>query len=288
MTGYACNIVQLQHKTITIELKTFNSKGIDISFKAPVEFRNQEIAIKNILAEKIIRGKTELIISLEYHADLLPVQINKTLLNAYIKELSQIAEENAITQPDLLSIAMRIPYVLDSNKEVLNDDEWESLKNHLSKTIDDLFVFRKKEGEKLQVDVIQRIKLIKEYAQQVMMLDPPRKEKLRTRLREQIISSLTNASQFNADRFEQEMIYYLEKIDITEELVRLKTHCDYFIEIVDEPSPEKGKKLGFVAQEIGREINTIGSKASDAAMQKIVVMMKDELEKIKEQLNNIL
>jgi uncharacterized protein (TIGR00255 family) len=288
MTGYACTIAQLQHKTITIELKTFNSKGIDISFKAPVEFRNQEIAIKNILAEKIIRGKTELIISLEYDADLLPVQINKTLLNAYIKELSQIAEENAITQPDLLSVAIRIPYVLDSNKEILSDDEWESLKNHLSKTIDDLFVFRKKEGEKLQADILQRIKLIKEYAQQVMMLDPPRKEKLRTRLREQIISSLTNASQFNADRFEQEMIYYLEKIDITEELVRLKTHCDYFIEIVDEPSPEKGKKLGFVAQEIGREINTIGSKASDAAMQKIVVMMKDELEKIKEQLNNIL
>jgi uncharacterized protein (TIGR00255 family) len=287
MTGYGSAALQLQNKTITVEIKSLNSKGIDLNFRAPSALKSREIEIRNLVTEKVVRGKTDLTIIIDYNDDFTPVQINKTLLNTYLKELSAVAEENAIAAPDLLSIAMRIPNVFDNEEDELNDQEWIALKKIIAEALEKLFRFRKEEGENLETDILQHIQLINDYARQVAQLDPPRKEKMKARLKEQV-AGISGSASFDADRFEQEIIYYLEKLDITEELVRLKTHCDYFVEISKDAAMEKGKKLGFISQEIGREINTIGSKASDAAMQKIVVMMKDELEKVKEQLNNVL
>jgi uncharacterized protein (TIGR00255 family) len=287
MTGYGSASVQLPNKTITVEIKTLNSKGSDMNFRTPSSLKSYEVEIRNLAAEQIVRGKTDITISIDYNEDYSPFQLNKTLLNAYIKELSSVAEENAIPAPDLLSVALRIPNILESEEDKLNEEEWGNLKKTIRESLEKLLRFRKDEGAKLKTDILQRIKLIDEYSLQVAQLDPARKQKIKDRLLEQL-NGLTTAAAFDKDRLEQEMIYYLEKMDITEELVRLKTHCEYFNEISNDATIEKGKKLGFVTQEIGREINTIGSKASDAPMQKIVVMMKDELEKIKEQLNNVL
>jgi uncharacterized protein (TIGR00255 family) len=249
MTGYGSSSVRLSNKTITVEIKSLNSKGLDMNLRLPSAFKSYELEIRSAATD--------------------------------------IAEENAIPTPDLLSVAMRIPNIMENNDEVITEEEWVSAKRCVSEAILKLAGFRKDEGAKLKTDILSRIKLIANYAKEVEAADITRMQKMKDRLKEQV-ADVSGSASFNADRFEQEIIYYLEKMDITEELVRLKTHCDYFSEISNDAALEKGKKLGFVAQEIGREINTIGSKASDAPMQKIVVMMKDELEKIKEQLNNVL
>jgi len=253
----------------------------------PAALKSYEVEIRGLVSDKLIRGKADITIGLNYESDYAPVQINRTLLNSYLKQLTEISEENAVSAPDLLSIAMRIPNIMESEEEELSEEEWNAFKKNIAEAITKLNGFRKDEGAKLKNDILSRIKLIADYAHQVEAIDPSRKQKMKDRLKEQV-ADVSGSASFNADRFEQEIIYYLEKMDITEEMVRLKTHCDYFNEISNDAAVEKGKKLGFVAQEIGREINTIGSKASDAPMQKIVVMMKDELEKIKEQLNNVL
>jgi uncharacterized protein (TIGR00255 family) len=287
MTGYGNGSVQLQNKTLTVEIKTLNSKGLDMNVRMPSALKSYELEIRSMVSEQLVRGKADVTISLDYDTDYAPVQINKTLLNTYLKQLTDIAEENAVTAPDLLSIAMRIPNIMESNDDVMTEDEWAAAKKSIAESIAKLLRFRKDEGAKLKTDIVTRIQLIAGYAAEVEKIDPARKQKMKARLKEQVADVASNPS-FNADRFEQEIIYYLEKMDITEEMVRLKTHCDYFNEISNDAAVEKGKKLAFVVQEIGREINTIGSKASDAPMQKIVVMMKDELEKVKEQLNNVL
>jgi uncharacterized protein (TIGR00255 family) len=287
MTGYGSSSVRLSNKTITVEIKSLNSKGLDMNLRLPSAFKSYELEIRSAASEQLVRGKADITVSINYDTDFSPVQINKTLLSNYLKQLTDIAEENAIPTPDLLSVAMRIPNIMENNDEVITEEEWVSAKRCVSEAILKLAGFRKDEGAKLKTDILSRIKLIANYAKEVEAADITRMQKMKDRLKEQV-ADVSGSASFNADRFEQEIIYYLEKMDITEELVRLKTHCDYFSEISNDAALEKGKKLGFVAQEIGREINTIGSKASDAPMQKIVVMMKDELEKIKEQLNNVL
>jgi len=287
MTGYGSSSLQLQNKSLTVEIKTLNSKGLDMNLRMPSALKSYEVEIRGLVSDKLVRGKADITIGLNYDSDYAPVQINRTLLNSYLKQLTEISEENAVSAPDLLSIAMRIPNIMESEEEELSEEEWNAFKKNIAEAIAKLNGFRKDEGAKLKTDILSRIKLIADYAHQVEAIDPSRKQKMKDRLKEQV-ADVSGSASFNADRFEQEIIYYLEKMDITEEMVRLKTHCDYFNEISNDAAVEKGKKLGFVAQEIGREINTIGSKASDAPMQKIVVMMKDELEKIKEQLNNVL
>jgi uncharacterized protein (TIGR00255 family) len=287
MTGYGSSAVQLQNKTLAVEIKSLNSKGLDMNLRLPSALKSYELEIRSTASEQLVRGKADITVSINYDTDFSPVQINKTLLSNYLKQLTDIAEENAITAPDLLSVAMRIPNIMESNDDVITEAEWADAKKCVAESIAKLIGFRKDEGAKLKTDILSRITLIADYTLEVEKTDIARMQKMKDRLKEQV-ADVSGSASFNADRFEQEIIYYLEKMDITEELVRLKTHCDYFTEISNDKAIEKGKKLGFVAQEIGREINTIGSKASDAQMQKIVVMMKDELEKIKEQLNNVL
>ncbi len=287
MTGYGSSSFSLGEKSIQIELRSLNSKGLDLNLRIPTAIKPYEIDLRNALSEGLIRGKVDCTIKIDYLPGATPVQINKTLLTTYLKELSLIAEQQAVAAPDLLSIAMRIPNVIDTEEDVLEEDEWKNLKATLKKAIEQLQVFRKDEGAKLKDDLLKRTAIILNLLAQIEAIEKQRPEKIKNKLTEQL-QSLQLEGGFDKSRLEQEMIYFLEKLDVTEEVVRLKSHCSYFSEIANSKELEKGKKLGFITQEMGREINTIGSKANDAAMQKLVVQMKDELEKIKEQLNNVL
>lgn len=287
MTGYGSSQYNSGDKSINVELRSLNSKGLDLNPRIPSALKPYEIELRNLLSELLVRGKVDCTIKIDYLPGASPVQINKTLLKSYLKELTLIAEEQAVATPDLLAIAMRIPNVIDTEEDVIEENEWKGLKEALIKSADQLKSFRKDEGSKLKDDLLKRIDLIAALLKNIEDKEKHRIDKIKNRLTEQLKAIQSEAS-FDKNRLEQEMIYFLEKLDVTEEIVRLKTHCNYFTETIENKDVEKGKKLGFIAQEVGREINTIGSKASDAEMQKLVVQMKDELEKIKEQLNNVL
>jgi uncharacterized protein (TIGR00255 family) len=287
MTGYGSSQYNSGEKSINIELRSLNSKGLDLNPRIPSALKPYEIELRNLLSELLVRGKVDCTIKIDYLPGASPVQINKTLLRNYLKELTLIAEEQTIAAPDLLSIVMRIPNVIDTEEDVIEENEWKGLKEALIKSADQLKSFRKDEGAKLKDDLLKRINLIAGLLKNIEDTEKQRIDKIKNRLTEQL-KAIQSEAGFDKNRLEQEMIYFLEKLDVTEEIVRLKTHCNYFTETIENKDAEKGKKLGFIAQEVGREINTIGSKASDADMQKLVVQMKDELEKIKEQLNNVL
>jgi uncharacterized protein (TIGR00255 family) len=287
MTGYGSSQYNSGEKSINIELRSLNSKGLDLNPRIPSALKPYEIELRNLLSELLVRGKVDCTIKIDYLPGASPVQINKTLLKSYLKELTLIAEEQAIATPDLLAIAMRIPNVIDTEEDAIEENEWKGLKESLKKSVEQLKTFRKDEGEKLQDDLLKRINLISGLLKNIEATEAQRIDKIKNRLTEQL-KTIQGDAGFDKSRLEQEMIYFLEKLDVTEELVRLSTHLNYFIETIENKEEEKGKKLGFITQEVGREINTIGSKASDADMQKLVVQMKDELEKIKEQLSNVL
>ncbi len=287
MTGYGSSQYNSGDKSINVELRSLNSKGLDLNPRIPSALKPYEIELRNLLSELLVRGKVDCTIKIDYLPGASPVQINKTLLKSYLKELTLIAEEQAVSTPDLLAIAMRIPNVIDTEEDVIEENEWKGLKEALIKSADQLKSFRKDEGSKLKDDLLKRIDLIAALLKNIEDTEKHRIDKIKNRLTEQL-KAIQSEAGFDKSRLEQEMIYFLEKLDVTEEIVRLKTHCNYFTETIENKDVEKGKKLGFIAQEVGREINTIGSKASDAEMQKLVVQMKDELEKIKEQLNNVL
>jgi uncharacterized protein (TIGR00255 family) len=287
MTGYGSSQYNSGDKSINVELRSLNSKGLDLNPRIPSALKPYEIELRNLLSELLVRGKVDCTIKIDYLPGASPVQINKTLLKSYLKELTLIAEEQAVATPDLLAIAMRIPNVIDTEEDVIEENEWKGLKEALIKSADQLKSFRKDEGAKLKDDLLKRINLIAGLLKNIEDTEKQRIDKIKNRLMEQL-KAIQSEAGFDKSRLEQEMIYFLEKLDVTEEIVRLKTHCNYFTETIENKDVEKGKKLGFIAQEVGREINTIGSKASDAEMQKLVVQMKDELEKIKEQLNNVL
>jgi uncharacterized protein (TIGR00255 family) len=287
MTGYGSSQYNSGDKSINVELRSLNSKGLDLNPRIPSALKPYEIELRNLLSELLVRGKVDCTIKIDYLPGASPVQINKTLLKSYLKELTLIAEEQAVSTPDLLAIAMRIPNVIDTEEDVIEENEWKGLKEALIKSADQLKSFRKDEGSKLKDDLLKRIDLIAALLKNIEDTEKHRIDKIKNRLMEQL-KAIQSEAGFDKSRLEQEMIYFLEKLDVTEEIVRLKTHCNYFTETIENKDVEKGKKLGFIAQEVGREINTIGSKASDAEMQKLVVQMKDELEKIKEQLSNVL
>ena len=279
MTGYGKSILQLPTKKVTIEIKTLNSKNLDLNTRTPSKYREKEIQIRRKLAKELIRGKVDLSFYVETTAEVLTSQINKEIVTKYLNQLKGFGEEK-----DLLSIAMRLPDVLKTEREELDEDEWSSIEISINEAIIQLQKFRSDEGEVLKIDFIERIEEIKNNLNAVIELDDERLLAVRERLLKAISDLKVTADE---NRFEQEMIYYLEKLDITEEKVRLKNHLDYFLdELMGKVS--NGKKLAFISQEIGREINTIGSKANFAPMQKLVVQMKDDLEKIKEQLLNVL
>ncbi len=285
MTGFGKAEYTNEQRKIIVEIKSLNSKQVDLSVKLPNIYREKELEIRNEVTAYLQRGKIEVYVSIEEVTEETLAKFNESAIRTYYLQLSEIAKKNEIPlPPDVLNAIVRMPDVLKSNHHDPDEKEWVVLLGIVRKALGFVDDFRKKEGASLAADILGRIKLIESYVAEVESYESQRMDIVKNRLR-QSLSEYTEGA-IDQNRFEQELIYYLEKMDINEEKVRLRTHCAYFLETMN--GEGVGKKLGFITQEIGREINTIGSKANLADMQQIVVKMKDELEKIKEQLLNIL
>ena len=281
MTGFGKTEAQWEDKSLSIEIRSLNSKSADINLRTPSYLREIDTEIRKRIAKKLHRGKIDLNIFIEFNGKNAPTAINASVVKEYMAQLKQIEENNEI---DHLAIAMRLPDTLSSERNTLQEDEKKAIFNLLDDAIKNIETYRLDEGKVLEKDFLLRLDLIETYLEEAIKIDPERSKKIEVKLR----TSLEELKiEIDSNRFEQELIFYLEKFDITEEKVRLQNHLDYFKKVLENDFPN-GKKLGFVAQEIGREINTIGSKANHSELQKIVVQMKDELEKIKEQLLNVL
>lgn len=287
MTGYGKAECELKDKKVTIEIKSLNSKNLDIFTKIPGIYREKELEIRTKISKTLERGKVEFVLYYESTDDSKATTINTSVVKNYYEQLKAVADElNITSQEQMLQTVMRLPDTLYVEHEKINEEEWKTIFNTIHKAIEQIDEFRLQEGLHLQKDMEQRIRTIEELKDDLSNYESARIEKVKLRLRENI-KALFDEKEMDQNRLEQEIIYYLEKLDITEEKVRLTNHCSYFIEMLNQGNAI-GKKLGFIAQEIGREINTIGSKANDSDIQKDVVLMKDELEKIKEQVLNIL
>lgn len=287
MTGYGTVNHESEHLKASVEVKTLNSKFLDLNLRLPRAFSDKELEIRKIVSDILERGKVSLTIEyLDPNGSAGSLSINQTLFVAYYNQLKALAQEVQADTRDLFKLALQSPEVMASGDKLEdNSTSWELLKVEVREALVKCDEFRVKEGASLQVQLEASIKNIGELLENVIAQDPLRIENIRNRIR-QNIEELSLSGVGDENRLEQEIIYYIEKLDINEEKVRLRSHLDYFIEIMHMPSSQ-GKKLGFISQEIGREINTIGSKANDALIQKYVVGMKEELEKIKEQLLNI-
>lgn len=287
MTGYGKSLCHYQDRTIKAEIRALNSKNLDLSVKTPNLYREYENVLRNMLNTKMHRGKIELIITIEQQGTDTGCTLNKPLLINYYNELKDVADKlGTEVSDDILPALLRLPDILKATGQEPESQEWLALESCVNEAIDQANNYRQSEGKHLQTDIVKREKNIRTLLDNIK---PFEKDRIQT-VKERIYRSLKEINEnvkIDENRFEQEIIFYLEKLDITEEKVRLKKHLDYFLETL-ESDKAGGKKLGFIAQEIGREINTIGSKANDAEIQKLVVQMKDELEKIKEQLMNVL
>lgn len=286
MTGFGKATEIFQNKTITVEIRCLNSKQLDLSLRLPSLYREKENTIRQLVAAKIIRGKTDFSVYTECNTPEELKSINKEVFKQHYAELKKLAEELHADSSDVFAQTFKMPDIFKTSEETLCDEEWNLLQQIIDKAVNEVCVFRKQEGQSTENDLKQRINAIENCLKEIETFELERKSAILERLK-QSLSDLLNDSSFDKARFEQELIYYLEKIDINEEKVRLKNHLTYFLEIIS-TEEEHGRKLGFIAQEMGREINTMGSKANHAGMQKVVVQMKDELEKIKEQVLNIL
>jgi uncharacterized protein (TIGR00255 family) len=287
MTGYGKSVAELPQKKITIEVKSLNSKQLDLNLKLPWLYKEKETEIRNILSQKLDRGKIDLSIGFDMlESDIIPV-INKVVVKNYYNQMKDIADELGIKNEDqLLSTIMRLPDALRTEKPELSEEEWNLVKEKLTEAVEDLDKFRIEEGKSLEADLIRCTGKILTLLGEIEPFEASRIVKIREKLNASLEENV-GSENIDKNRFEQELIFYFEKLDINEEKVRLRKHCEYFLEKMSS-QPPNGKILGFISQEIGREINTIGSKANDASIQKFVVMMKDELEKIKEQSLNAL
>jgi uncharacterized protein (TIGR00255 family) len=281
MTGFGKKETQFEDKHISIEVRSLNSKNADINLRTPSYLRELDPEIRKQLAQQMHRGKIDVNLYVEFNGEAAPTSINAAVVKAYMKQLEAIGTS---TESERMALALRLPDTLSSEKETLEEAEKKILFELLDAVIKDIQGFRKDEGAVLGKDLRLRLDLIESHLENALKLDPERNIKIEEKLR---IALEDLNQEIDANRFEQELIFYLEKFDITEEKVRLQNHLNYFREVMSNDFPN-GKKLGFIAQEIGREVNTIGSKANHAELQKIVVQMKDELEKIKEQLLNVL
>lgn len=273
--------MQLPTKKITIEIKSLNSKNLDLNARIPSAYREKELELRKIISNSLVRGKVDFGLFVEITGNETASKINEEVVKAYMKQLSAITSGEDLK---MLEMAVRLPDALKTNRDDIDEKEYEAIKKALEHALVDINTFRAEEGKALENDFVQRLDTLQKLLEQVNILDGERLSSIRERL-EKAVSDLK--VEVDANRFEQELIYYLEKYDITEEKVRLKNHLDYFSTSL-KSSDSNGKKLGFISQEIGREINTIGSKANFAPMQQLVVQMKDELEKIKEQMLNVL
>ena len=287
MTGFGKSTLDFPGKTISVEIRALNSKQLDLSFRAPAVYREKEMIARALIAQKLERGKVDVTISVESSTETPVSSINKNIALQYLGQLKDLAsaipESN---QSDLLAILVRMPDVLKSEKEELSEEEWLAVENLIRNSLEETDKFRIAEGKILDADFRMRIGKILDYLGEAAPLEQSRIENIRSKF-EVKLAELNLDKSYDPNRLEQELLYYFEKLDITEEKTRLRKHCDFFILTLDE-TEAPGKKLGFITQEIGREINTLGSKANDAAIQMLVVKMKDELEKVKEQLANIL
>lgn len=281
MTGFGKHMVQLPAKKITIELKSLNSKILDINARMPSAYREKELQLRKTIASSLIRGKIDFSLYVEITGNETSSVVNERVLRQYMEQLRSITDGDDIR---LMEMALRLPDALKTDREDIDDSEYKIIQDTLENALKEINVFRSEEGVVLEKDFIERISSIKGLLKNVIQMDPDRLSTIRERLEKAVADLKT---EIDANRFEQELIYYLEKYDITEEKVRLDNHLNYFIETM-KSADSNGKKLGFISQEIGREINTIGSKANYAPMQQLVVQMKDELEKIKEQMLNVL
>ncbi len=287
MTGFGKAHCRTEPGELVIEIRALNGKNLDISLKIPQMFKDKEQEIRSLMSEKLVRGKNELFMSLENNTNTAQYVLNKDLLKKYYEELSRFSSEvGAPADTELIPAILRLPEVMQQDSRKPDEAEWTILLNAIREALDHVDAYRITEGAGLERDLKQRTGNIGELLESITPLEDARTLAIKQKLRK-AAENLKEDQAFDPNRFEQEMIYYLEKLDITEEKVRLKQHLGYFSETIDSQI-SSGKKLGFIAQEIGREINTIGSKANDAGIQRIVVEMKDELEKIKEQLMNIL
>jgi len=287
MTGYGKAIAETPKKKITIEIKSLNSKQLDLNTKIPWLYKEKEPEIRNIISQRLDRGKIDFSIFCDILDDDIVTVINKSAVRNYYNQFREIASELRIDLDDQIFTAiMKLPDTLKTEKQELPESEWELVRNQIIESVTMLDLYRIEEGNSIMADMKKCIGKILLLLETVENFEAGRITKVREKL-SSILEETVNSENIDKNRFEQELIFYLEKYDINEEKVRLKTHCDYFIETMNTPSPN-GKILNFIAQEIGREINTIGSKANDASIQKLVVMMKDELEKIKEQTLNVL
>ena len=285
MTGFGKASQELSDKTINIEIRSLNSKSADISLRLSSGLRNYELELRNEISKQLERGKIDLSIFIESKKAEMPVEINIELAKAYHKQLKNLALELNEPIDNALQQVLKFPDVLKNERKETDENEWKLITHCLNSALEELNNFRDIEGLSLKKDFETRISKINTCLEEIKTLDLIRINAIKNRIRNNI-EVVIGKSNLDENRFEQELIYYIEKLDINEEKVRLKTHLDYFIETCNEKSA--GRKLNFISQEIGREINTIGSKANDAQIQKLVVLMKDELEKIKEQANNVL
>ena len=282
MTGFGKASLQLPTKKITVEVKSLNSKGLDLSVRMPSAYREMELGLRNQIALKLERGKVDFSIFIESTAEQTSTKVNVPIVKAYINQLREVYPD--ADETELMKMAVRMPDTLKTEREEIDENDWIEIQKVISEALDYIGNFRKDEGASLEKEFQLRIGNIRQYMNDALALDPERVQAIKDRLQTAISELKVNVDE---NRFEQELIYYLEKLDITEEKVRLTNHLDYFLETIN-GTEANGRKLGFITQEMGREINTMGSKSNHAQMQKLVVMMKDELEKIKEQVLNVL
>lgn len=286
MTGYGKAAVELPHKKLTIEIKSLNSKQFDLFTRIPMIYREKEIGLRNWLSKELERGKIDLSFTVEHISKDVSATIDHTLLKQYHQEITALSHELNISLPqDWFQTLLRLPDVMKQDAEELNEEEWSIIEKTIQKAVNELIGFRVQEGGMLRNLLEEKIANIRQLLQEIEPYESERIEKVKSRIYDGL-ATLEN-KEYDTNRFEQEMIYYIEKLDVNEEKSRLTNHLDYFIETLDEKKSQ-GKKLGFIAQEMGREINTLGSKSNHSDMQRIVVRMKDELEQIKEQILNVL
>lgn len=286
MTGYGKAVAEFADKNVIVEIKSLNSKTVDISSRFNHAYRDKDIEIRTLLAEQLIRGKIDISIFFDYKEHGNARVINTKVVQTYITQLKEIDKKSQLNSSNILEIAMKLPDVMQAEYQAeVSDTEWKAVRMAILAACEQIRIFRQKEGQALERDIRSNISAIQQGLQSIVSFEASRVLRIRERISAHI-KEYVSSEKFDESRFEQEILYYIEKLDINEEKVRLQQHCTFFLETMLQEA--SGKKLGFIVQEIGREINTIGSKSNDSAMQKIVVHMKDNLERIKEQILNVL
>lgn len=281
MTGFGKSITQLPSKKVTVEIKSLNSKNLDVNARIPSQYREKELLLRNTISKSLTRGKVDFSLYVEVTGEETTASVNRGVVKNYMQQLKSIVDGD---ETELLKMAVRMPDAVTTEREEIDESEFKAIEDAVIEALEEINQFRKDEGEALEKDLKLRVNNIEALLKEVLRIDPERVDAVKERLRKGIADLKENVDE---NRFEQELVYYIEKFDITEEKVRLENHLAYFNESINSPD-SNGRKLGFISQEMGREINTIGSKSNYAPMQQLVVQMKDELEKIKEQLLNVL